>query len=171
MVVGMQKSLQTQPLPSPSITTGCGEGVLSLDGRNLQNQGCSAPSPLAAALSPAGSLSCSSATHQTPRKVEVWWSGLAHPTSSWYKPCTTDMGRCSLPAAPAAFADGISNTQTHSQCFILTAPWPIRELPNRMSCHVIFICTVLQMLESWLGSQAKLHADLKEHWPLYQQLP
>ena len=71
----MQRSLQTQPLPPPSITTGCREGVLSLDSRNLQNWGCSAPkgapSPPAVTPSPAACLSLPSATHQTPRKVKV----------------------------------------------------------------------------------------------------
>lgn len=61
--------------------------------------------------------------------------------------------------------------QNPLQCVIQTAPWPISELPNRMSCHIIFICTALQMLESCLGGWAKLDADLKELWPLYHLLP
>lgn len=170
----MQKSPQTQPLPPPSITTGCREGGLSLDSRNLLNWGCSAPevapSPPAVTLSPAACPSFPSASHQAPGKVEVG-AGTHPPQHGRYRPRTLGAGRCPPPAAPAPFTGGVSNAKIHSVCFILIAPRPISELPNRMSCHVIFICTVLQMPERWLGSRAKLDADLKEYWPVYHLLP
>lgn len=75
MVADVQKSPQTPPLPPPSITTGCREGGLSLDSRNLLNWGCSAPegapSPPAVTLSPAARPSFPSAAHHAPGKVEV----------------------------------------------------------------------------------------------------
>lgn len=71
-------------------------------------------------------------------------------------------GELPLPAATATFTGGISNTKTHSLHFILIAPWPISDLPSRMSCHFIFICTLLQTPEHWLGSPATPDADLNE---------
>lgn len=71
-------------------------------------------------------------------------------------------GEMPLSAATATFTDGISNTKTHSQHFILIAPWPISDLPNRMSRHFIFICTLLQTPEHWPGSPAMPDADLKQ---------
>lgn len=71
-------------------------------------------------------------------------------------------GEMPLPAATATFTDGISNSKTHSQHFILIAPCPISDLPNRMSRHFIFICTLLQTPECWPGSPAMPDADLKQ---------
>lgn len=112
----MQRSLQTQPLPPPSVT-GCSKGVLSLDIRNLQNRGYSAPkgAPSPPEVTPslvAGCLSLPLAAYQTPGRWRCKL-GLTLPNSSHYKPCTLGTGRCHLLTAPATFADGVSSTKIH----------------------------------------------------------
>lgn len=120
-------------------------------------------------------------------------ASCSHPKPPWCIcaspwPCSTHVGRPRCPPnssqiphagqwqpqphSCSASSGGLPSPKTISQHFVPTDPQPISELPNRMPCHIICICTVLRVPESWLGSPSPaLGSPFHAHHPVGQSLP